>query len=151
MGQSLSKIYVHLTFGTKNRHPFLHEEFRKRLHAYLGSTLKTYDSPAIVMDSVKDHIHILFVLSKNHALAKIVEEVKKQSSKWLKQIDHCDKNFAWQDGYAAFSVGSSQIQVLTKYIANQKQHHQKISFREEVESFLKKYDVINYNELYFWR
>ena len=107
MGQSLSKLYVHLIFGTKKRRPIIKKEFEERLWAYLSGTFKKYGSKAIIINGALDHIHVLFVLSKNIALSKLVEEVKKQSSKWIKEIDKNNQDFAWQIGYAAFSVSSS--------------------------------------------
>ncbi|MCD4772066.1 MAG: IS200/IS605 family transposase [Bacteroidales bacterium] len=150
MGQSLSKLYVHLIFGTKNRLPLINKEFEQRLYSYLAGTFKKYESTAIIINGAADHVHILFVLSKNIALAKLLEEVKKQSSKWIKTIDKNNQKFAWQIGYAAFSVSGSKVDVVKKYIENQKEHHKKKTFREEVEEFLKQYDVIEYDEKYFW-
>jgi REP element-mobilizing transposase RayT len=85
MGQSLSQMYIHLVFGTKHRYPFISLEIEDRLHAYTAGILKNYQSPAIKINYVSDHIHILFRLSKNYALAKVVEEVKKNSSIWMKE------------------------------------------------------------------
>ena len=150
MGQSLSKLYIHLIFGTKNRRPIIKEDFEKRLWAYLAGTLKKYDSKAIIINGTADHIHVLFVLSKNIALSKLVEEIKKQSSKWIKEFDKSSQDFAWQIGYAAFSVSSSKVNIVKKYIEKQKEHHKYKTFQEEVEKFLKEYDMIEYNENYFW-
>src|ERR1035437_735853 len=108
MGQSLSQLYVHLTFGTKNRFPFIQKECESQLHAYMAGTFKVYESPAIIINSVPDHIHILFRLSKNYSLAKVVEEIKKQSSKWMKEVVRGHENFSWQIGYGAFSVSGSK-------------------------------------------
>jgi len=148
MGQSLSQLYVHLVFGTKGRYPFIKEEVEAALHAYMAGIFKNLESPAIKINSVPDHIHILFRLSKNHALAKVVENVKKDSSKWMK--GNGVKGFSWQIGYGAFSVSASKVDVVTKYILNQKEHHKKQSFREEVEEFVREYDVIAYEPQYFW-
>lgn len=150
MGQSLSQLYVHLTFGTKNRYPFINMKCENQLHAYIAGTLKVYDSPAIIVNSVPDHIHILFRLSKNYALAKIVEEVKKESSKWMKKIVGGNKKFSWQIGYGAFSVSGSKVEVVRKYIERQKDHHAKKSYRNEIEEFIKRYDMIEYDANYFW-
>ncbi|MEA3496819.1 MAG: IS200/IS605 family transposase [Bacteroidota bacterium] len=151
MGQSLSQIYVHLTFGTKNRYPFIKTKWEKELHAYMAGIFKNYESPALIINSVSTHIHILFRLSKNYALAKVVENVKKESSKWVKQNDIKSSKFAWQNGYGAFSVSSSNVEVVKNYIHKQKEHHRKMTYKEEVEKFLKEYDLINYDEKYFWR
>jgi len=151
MGQSLSQLYVHLTFGTKDRFPFIQNACRMQLHSYIAGTLKTYESPAILINSVPDHIHILFRLSKNYSLARVVEEIKKQSSKWMKEIKEGHYKFAWQTGYGAFSVSGSKVSTVIKYIENQKEHHLHKSYIEEVEDFIKQYDIIEYNADFFWR
>lgn len=148
MGQSLSQLYVHLTFGTKERYPFISEQIEPQLHSFMGGILKNKESPALKINSVPDHVHILFRLSKNYALAKVVEVVKKQSSKWLKTKGVT--GFTWQIGYGAFSVSSSKVETVIKYISNQKQHHKTKTYKEEVEEFIKKYDIIEYDEKYFW-
>lgn len=122
----------------------------ERLHAYLAGILKNYESPAININSVSDHVHILFRLSKNHALADVIEEVKKQSSKWVKDIEGANKKFSWQNGYGAFSVSGSKLETVKKYIINQKEHHKKVTYQEEVEEFIKRYDIIEYDPKYFW-
>ena len=148
MGQSLSQLYVHLTFGTKNRYPFISEQIEPQLHSYMGGILKNKECPPLKINSVPDHVHILFRLSKNHALAKIVEVVKKESSKWMKTKGIT--GFTWQIGYGAFSVSSSKVETVINYISNQKQHHKTKTYKEEVEEFIKKYDLIEYDEKYFW-
>ena len=150
MGQSLSQLYVHLTFGTKDRYPFIKPNWKLQLHSYMAGILKNHESPALIINSVPDHIHILFRLSKNYALAKVVENVKKESSKWIKGNTPVSK-FAWQAGYGAFSVSSSKVETVKQYIINQKEHHKKITFKEEVEVFMKNYDIIEYDTEYFWR
>lgn len=150
MGQSLSQMYIHLVFGTKGRNLYLTPAIEKRVHSYLAGTLQQYESPALIINSVPDHIHILFRLSKNYALAKVVEEVKKESSKWIKTIEGGTKLFKWQIGYGAFSVSSSKVEVVKRYIENQKEHHGYHTFQEEVEQFVKEYDIIEYDPKYFW-
>ncbi len=84
MPQSLANILVHLIFSTKNREPMINDEIRPALHAYMIGILENHSSPSLQTNSVQDHVHILFSLSKNYAVAKIVEEVKKSSSIWIK-------------------------------------------------------------------
>lgn len=148
MGQSLSQLYVHLIFGTKNRHPFISDTIETELHKYISYILNNYESPAITINSVPDHIHILFRLSKKHTLIKIVEEVKKHSSKWMKSKGI--EGFTWQIGYGAFSVSSSKITVVSTYIINQKEHHKITSFKDEVEGFMNEYHIPEYDAGYFW-
>ena len=147
MGQSLSQLYIHITFGTKGRHPSIAESIEAELHAYVAALFKKYKSPALAVNSTPDHIHILFRLSKNYALAKVVEEVKKASSIWMHSKGI--KAFKWQIGYGAFSVSSSKVEVVKRYISKQKEHHQVKSYQEEVEEFMKQYDILEYDSKYF--
>ena len=149
MPQSLAKILVHLIFSTKSREPVLHDDVRPELHKYLAKILKEFDSPAILINSVEDHVGILFSHSKNHALIKIVEELKKNSSKWIKTKSTQYARFHWQNGYGAFSVSQSNAKTVEDYIANQAEHHRCKTFQEEYREFLNKYEVV-FDERYVW-
>jgi putative transposase len=149
MSQSLSKLYIHLIFSTKGRQPLICKAIQNELHSYMAGTFKRHECPALIINSVPDHIHVLFRLSKNIALARIVEEVKKNSSKWMKKRTG-NSSFFWQTGYGAFSVSSSKINTMTSYITRQEEHHKGLRYREEEEKFMKEYDVIEYNPDYFW-
>jgi REP element-mobilizing transposase RayT len=115
----------------------------------MATILNAQDSPAIAIGGTSDHVHVLFSLSKNHALAKVVEEVKSGTSKWIKTKGRDYRGFFWQTGYAAFSIGKSGEAALVRYIKNQKQHHRKTDFKDELRMLLKKYEVI-YREEYLW-
>ena len=149
MAQSLSKILVHLIFSTKNRERVLKDNIREELHRYCASVLNELDSPAVLINSVEDHIHILFSLSKNFAVSKIVEEIKKSSSKWIKSKGSEYSYFYWQSGYGAFSVSQSNVPEVQQYIANQAEHHRHKTFQDEFREFLKRYEVV-YDEKYVW-
>lgn len=149
MPQSLSKVFVHLVFSTKHRERLLLQSVRDRMHAYLATVLKNQDSPALKIGGMSDHVHILFRLSKNHSLARIVEEVKTSSSKWIKTQWKALRSFHWQNGYAAFSVSPSEVGSVMKYIAEQEEHHKVASFQDEVRKFLREYEV-EYDERYVW-
>jgi len=151
MGQSLSQLYVHLTFGTKYRESLINQADEERLHSYMAGILKNFESPALIINSVPDHVHILFRLSKNYALAKVVEEVKKQSSKWIKGIGKGYLSFTWQTGYGAFSVSSRAVEIVRKYIRNQKRHHRTKSYVEELERLFREYGVIEFDPEFYWR
>jgi len=118
MSQSLANIVVHLVFSTKERRPLLRDQERGQLHAYIAGILKNHDSPLIEINSVRDHIHILFAQSKNHAPAKVVEQVKTASSGWIKTVDSWYSDFAWQAGYGEFSVSPMHIEAVREYIRN---------------------------------
>jgi REP element-mobilizing transposase RayT len=149
MSQSLTNNLIHLTFSTKFHQPFLNSEIEKELFPYLSKIFRSTDSPVISINGTKDHIHILFSLSKKIALCSVIERVKKNSSKWIKTKGTKYKNFRWQNGYAAFSVDQSNIERIKKYITNQKIHHQKRIFREEYLLLVKKYKM-PYDEKYLW-
>ena len=149
MGQSLVKNYIHIVFSTKHRKPMIHPMYEMELHSYLGGICKNLDCQPIKIGGYTDHIHILCMLSKKITLIKLVEEVKSHSSKWMKTKDDFLKDFYWQDGYGAFSVNPSEVDVVSAYIANQHEHHCKKTFQDEYKAFLKKY-MVEYDERYVW-
>ena len=106
-------------------------------------------SPALTMNSVPDHIHVLFMLSKNHSLANVLMEVKRGSSKWIKSQTASLKRFAWQNGYGAFSISQSGVAGVRTYIASQPEHHRRLSFQDEFRAFLRRYEV-PFDERYLW-
>lgn len=149
MSQSLSKIYVHLIFSTKGREPLLPAALRPRVHAYLATVMKNFDSPAVKIGGTSDHVHILFRQSRNDALAETVEEVKTSSSKWIKTLGRTLTTLRWQNGYGAFSVSPSAVEEAAPYVSQQEEHHQVVTFQEEYRKFLERYGV-EYDERYVW-
>ena len=149
MSQSLANIIVHLVFSTKGRRQLLREEERGQLHAYITGILKNHDCPMIEINSVRDHMHILFNQSKNHAPAKIVENVKTSSSVWIKGQHVWYGDFAWQGGYGEFSVSPIQIQTVREYIRNQEEHHRQEDFQTEYRRFCEK-NCKPLDERYAW-
>ena len=122
MSQSLANIVVHLVFSTKEHRPLLRDAERGQLYAYITGILKQQDSPSIEINSVRDHIHILLAQSKNHAPAKIVEQVKTSSSGWIKTLNSWYTDFAWQNGYGEFSVSPMHVGPVREYIRGQPEH-----------------------------
>jgi len=149
MPQSLARNYLHIVFSTKHRQPFIKEEIQDELYAYIGGICRNLESNTQAIGGVEDHIHILCNLSRKIALMELIEEVKSHSSKWIKTKGEDYKNFYWQRGYGAFSVNPSEIDVVIRYIQNQKERHKKQTFQDEYRAFLKKYDV-PYDERYVW-
>ena len=149
MSQSLSKLYVHIIFHVKHQTSYIRKEEEKELYAYIGGIIKTNDSIPIIINGIEDHIHILAVMSKNIALSKFVEEIKRNSSRWIKSKSDYYEKFAWQGGYAGFSVSSSVHDKTKNYIIKQEEHHRKVSFQDEYRMFLKEYNV-EYDERYLW-
>ena len=149
MSQSLSKLYIHLIFHTKNNESFIDTDIESELYAYLGGLLKDIKCVPIKINGIENHIHILCIMSKNISLAGLTEDIKRNSSRWIKTKGDKYKNFAWQGGYGGFSVSQSKADVVKHYIENQKEHHKTLSFKEEYIRFLKEYDI-DFNEDYLW-
>ncbi len=149
MSQSLSQLYVHLVFSTKDRVPLLKPDVSLALHAYLAGIFDRIGSHALKIGSSVDHVHSLFSLSKSVALCDAVELVKTGSSKWLKTQGRSFREFHWQAGYGGFSVSQSEVPRVIEYIVDQPEHHRRITFQDEFRQFLKKYQVA-YDERYVW-
>ena len=149
MSQSLSKLYIHIIFHTKYNQNLIKADVETELYAYFGGILKENKSVPIAINGIENHVHMLCVLSKNIALADLLEELKRNSSRWIKTKGDVYKDFAWQGGYGGFSVSHSKVEVVKKYIENQKEHHKTETFKEEYIRFLKEYGI-DYNEDYLW-
>lgn len=149
MAQSLSKVYVHITFSTKKRYPFIDGNIEKELWAYIGGICKALECNPVRIGGYYDHVHICCLLSRKITQMKLLEEIKKESSKWVKNKGRQYNNFYWQDGYGIFSVNPYEIEKVVNYIDNQRKHHTKRTFENELVAFLKKYKV-EYDERYLW-
>ncbi len=149
MPQSLARLHVHLIFSTKNRERFLSDSIRPTLHAYMATVLQNLGCPPVLINSVEDHVHILFDLARTISVSQAVEDVKKSSSKWIKTQGKEFARFAWQSGYGAFAVSESNVPAVREYIAGQPEHHRRKSFQEEYRAFLERHGVA-YDERYVW-
>ncbi len=147
MAQSLARNVVHLIFSTKHREPLLLPSLREKLFAYLTGTLNNLNCPAIAVGGVIDHVHLLFCVARTMSLSKAVEEIKKSSSKWMKEEG--SPAFFWQNGYGAFSVSPSNEGQVEAYIARQEEHHKTRTFQDEFRDFLKRHKV-EWDEKYVW-
>ncbi len=145
MSQSLAKVYLHLVFGTKDRVPMLSDSVRDSLHRYAATVLQNLGCRVVLINSVGDHMHLLFELSRTVSVSEVVEGVKKSSSKWLKT----QPGFAWQNGYGVFSVSASNLLAVRDYVAKQQEHHRTRSFQGELRALLEKHGV-EYDERYVW-
>src|SRR5438309_11637673 len=129
MPQSLSAVYIHLAFSTKNRQPFLRDpQIRTRLHAQLGGISKTLGCAPILTGGIEDHVHLLARFGRTITQAEWVKELKRVSNLWLKD-EYQMRDFAWPGGDADFSVSESNLEQVKTYIANQENHHRKTTFK----------------------
>ena len=149
MPQSLSSILIHLIFSTKNREPFITPDIEQELHPYMATIFRALKSPSLAIDGTRDHIHILLSLARVIAIADLLEEVKTETSKWIKTKGPEFRNFHWQKGYGAFSIGQSQVEAVKQYVQNQKEHHRRMTYQGEYRQFLKAYGI-GYDERYVW-
>ena len=150
MSQSLVQLYTHLVFSTKHRGPYLKDSaLRDKLHAYLAGACKNLQSPSLVIGGVEDHVHILCRLSKTISVSKLIRELKRESSKWVKSESSRLAVFQWQNGYGAFSISPSHVEDLERYIANQPEHHKAETFQDEFRRLCRKYGI-EIDERYVW-
>ena len=149
MPQSLARLHVQLVFSTKHRERILTDGGRPALPAYMATGLQNFGGPPLLINSVADHVHILFELGRTVAVSAAVEEVKTTSAKWIKTQGAEFATFAWQAGYGAFSVSESNVATVRDDIANQAEHHRVKSFQEEYRAFLAKHGV-TFDERYVW-
>lgn len=150
MPQSLSKVYLHIIFHIKTTSPTISHQHLDRLHSYIGQIINTTGCQTIRVGGINDHIHVLCQLSRNENIAHLVEEMKRNSSRWMKTLSPEYKFFAWQGGYAVFSVSQSMLNKTLNYIINQESHHKKTNFRDEYLQFLKLYNI-EYDEKHVLR
>jgi putative transposase len=142
MSHSLLKVWIHGIFSAKDKTSLIKSSFEKELHTHIKEKLeRDLDCGVRIINGTEDHIHILFLLSTNHTLKDIFQNIKGESSHWINQSDFIKYKFTWQIGYGAFSVSESMVKEVERYIANQKEHHKKITYQEEIDLFMKKYGL----------
>ncbi len=150
MPQSLAKIYLHLVFSTKNRVPFLKDQWLQRsTHAYLAGICRKLGAPSLIVGGVEDHVHILCYMSRTLTVAELIRVTKKESSKWIKTKGEGLASFRWQEGYGAFSISPSHVDALRTYIEDQEAHHRRETFQDEYRRLLIKYGI-EFDERYVW-
>ncbi len=148
MASTLTKLLLHVTFSTRHRDNLIDPGMEPELYAYIGGICRNMHSPLLAMGGTANHVHMLISQSKTVTLADIMLNVKRDSSKWLK--DRGATRFQWQDGYFAFSIGESGVKALRTYIANQKAHHRAVEYQDEMRAFFQKYKL-EFDERYIWQ
>jgi REP element-mobilizing transposase RayT len=132
---------MHVVFSTKERRPWITPDIQDRLWPYLGGIARENKMKALKVGGVEDHVHVLLSLPSTLDIAKAVQLLKGNSSKWIHETLPKLKTFEWQEGYGAFSIGVSGVEDTIKYIENQAEHHRKQSFKDELKAFLKKHEL----------
>jgi REP element-mobilizing transposase RayT len=149
MPSTYTNLLYHLVFSTKERRPFITPELQHELHPYRGGIILDARGVPLEIGGVADHVHILAKLPATLSIADALRLIKSNSSKWAGERPDVVRTFAWQEGYAAFTVSKSQVDIVREYIQNQEEHHRKKTFKQELVSLLKKNDI-EYDEKYLW-
>ena len=149
MANTYTSINHHYIFSTKNRVPSIVGNFKERLHAFMGGVARENRMTARYIGGVADHVHLLVSMPTTLSIARSIQLIKGRSSIWVHESFPEMQDFAWQEGYGAFSVSISQLAATAAYIENQEEHHRHRSFQEEYLSFLKKHGI-EYDEKYLW-
>ena len=149
MAHSYVSILIHYIFSTKNREKIILPEIQDRLWAYMGGIARENNMKALAVGGIEDHAHSFLSLPSTITISKAIQLIKGGSSKWIHDTFPSLKDFAWQVGYGAFSVGISHVDDTINYIKNQKEHHRHKTFQEEYLVFLTKHEI-EYDERYIW-
>lgn len=138
MSHSFSTLWVHAVWATKNREPLILPKLEQALYSYLFQELEKLGCPGRIINGMPDHIHLLFLLNPQKSISEVIKQLKGASSHWVNQQDFIPEKFAWQTGFAAYSVSESITGRVHEYIKNQKTHHRKVSFQDEYEELIQK-------------
>ena len=149
MAGTYTKLYYHIVFSTKNRQPFISPAIEDELYKYICGIIRNFGGSGIEINGAADHIHILAIIPPKLSLSETLRTIKANSSKWLHETKPECAEFAWQDGYAAFTVSASQVEGVRQYIRDQKKHHRERDYKAELLALLEKHGV-EYDERYLW-
>jgi REP element-mobilizing transposase RayT len=149
MPSTFTQIYIQIVFAVKGRESLIQPDWEERLYQYTTGIIRGKDQKLLAINGMPDHIHIFIGMKPNCCLSDLVREIKKSTNEFIKENKLSKFKFSWQEGYGAFSYSHSQIDHVIQYIMNQKNHHKKISFKEEYIDFLKKFEI-KYDEQYLF-
>ena len=146
MSQSFTNLLYHLVFSTKDRRPIITLDYQPRLYDYIGGIIRELGGISLGINGIEDHLHVVTKLRPDKA-SDVLRVLKCNASGWMHDVFPALEDFSWQRGYAAFTVSQSNVDDVRRYIAQQKEHHMKVSFRDEFISFLNA-NQIGYDERY---
>ena len=149
MANSYSQIYIHLVFAVQERVSLIMPQWQDELYKYICGTAETHKHHVYAIGGMKDHVHILLSMSPDQSITDMVRDIKRASALWINERHFVLGRFSWQKGFGAFSVSSSQLDNVVKYINNQHEHHHVKTFREEYIEFLKAYNT-DFDEKYIF-
>jgi putative transposase len=150
MPNSYTQLHIQFVFAVKYRGALIDNAWKERLHQYITGIFQQNEHKMLQINSMPDHIHIFIGMRPNQSISSLVQNVKTESTKWIKAQKFCKEPFAWQEGYGAFSYGKSQIDQVVRYIKNQEKHHHKKTFLEEYRDFLTAFEI-DWDEKYIFK
>ncbi|MEK0420969.1 MAG: family transposase [Bacteroidota bacterium] len=143
MSHSFSKIWVHAIWSTKDKAPLIEQSIEKKLYPYISEQLRQQGCRLRIINGMPDHVHSLFLLNPQKSVSEVIKQMKGSSSHYINQNNFIASKFAWQTGYAAYSVSESVAEKVFRYIKDQKLHHTKTTFQQEFDQFVELYGLIN--------
>jgi putative transposase len=149
MANTYTALHYHLVFSTKNRMAYLTPDIEQRVWAYIGGVARKHKMTALQIGGFDDHIHALVMAPATMSPSQMAQYLKGDSSKWIHETFTALHDFAWQEGYGAFTVSKSNLETVVAYIQNQREHHQQHSYQEEFRGLLLKHGI-DYDERYLW-
>lgn len=141
MPHSFNKIWIHAIWATKERASLINEKAERSIYDYMRKQFIDMGCPVRIINGMPDHVHCLFLLNPQKSIAETIKQIKGSTSHYINEQELISEKFAWQTGYAAYSVSESQLEKGFQYIKNQKEHHTKKSFQHEYDEFLKLYGL----------
>jgi REP element-mobilizing transposase RayT len=150
MPNTYTKLHIQLVFAVKYRAMLIDKEWKQDLHKFITGIFQQNDHKMLQINSMPDHIHIFIGMRPNQSISGIVQNVKTESSKWIKREKLCNGSFGWQDGFGAFSYSKSHVPGVIRYIQNQEIHHQKETFLDEYRRMLTLFEI-DYDQRYLFK
>ena len=149
MANTYTSLFYHIVFSTKGRVPCIQPAIAPRIWEYIDGVARAHKVTALQVGGIADHAHVLIMAPPTIAPSNIAQYRKGDSSTWIHATFPALKNFAWQEGFGAFTVSKSARQIVIDYIQNQPEHHRQRTFQAEYLELLQKHDV-DYDERYLW-
>ena len=150
MANTYTQIHIHFIFAVKFRNGIIQTQWKDNLYKYISGIVHNNNHKLLAINGTSDHIHILIGIRPSQSISDLMKDVKQGSSLWINENKLCPGKFAWQEGFGAFSYGTSQVQAIASYIENQQQHHLKRTFIDEYVAFLRAFNI-DYDERYIYK
>jgi REP element-mobilizing transposase RayT len=150
MANTYTQLHIQYVFAVKYRASLIHNTWKQRFQEYMTGIFKSHGHKMLQLNSMPDHIHVFIGMRPHQSLSAVIQNVKTESSKWIKGKKFCSAPFAWQEGYGAFSYSKSQVNDVIRYIQNQEAHHKKETFLDEYRRLLKAFEI-EYDEQYIFK